>query len=57
MRQILKLQNKWLGVRVWEVVKSADFRKILLDLGLQIGLGSGLGLSRKKYFLKGKDIA
>lgn len=57
MRQILKLQNKWMGVRVWEVVKSADFRKILLDLGFQIGLGSGLGLNSKVYYLKVKDIA
>ena len=57
MRQILKLQNKWMGVRVWEVVKSADFRKILLDLGFQIGLGSGLGLNSKIYYFKVKDIA
>lgn len=30
-----------MGVRVWEDVKSVDFRKISLDLEFQIGLGSG----------------
>lgn len=40
-----------MGVRVWEDVESADFRKISLDLGFQIGLASELGLSSKIYCL------